>query len=51
MSKFFTVSVQPKEVAEILSEKENNQLVSIIDKLLIQNIQLQINYTCAEKSL
>lgn len=51
MSKNIIVSVQPPEVADILSERENVQLINIIDKLLINDIQLQINYTYAEKSL
>ncbi len=38
------VSIQPKEVPQILSESEMNQLTNLIDKLLVKGVKLEINY-------
>jgi len=51
MSDKFNVSIQPKEVSKILSKDETSQLITIIDKLLQNGIQLKLNYTLIPKSV
>lgn len=44
-----TVSIQPKEVPNLLNKFEMNQLISIIDKLLSKGIKLDISYKSCQK--
>ncbi len=44
-----TVSIQPKEVSNILNESELNQLLKIIDKLVSKGIELNISYKSCQK--
>jgi hypothetical protein len=39
------VVIQPQEIREVLSDNEMSTLYSILDKLLIAGIQLQLAYS------
>lgn len=51
MSVKHTVLIQPQEVPQILNKSEINQLINLIDKLLVNGVKLEINYTSCQKSV
>ena len=44
-----TVSIQPKEVSNVLNESELHQLLNIIDKLIPKGIKLDISYKSCQR--
>lgn len=51
MSDKFNVTIQPEGVSKVLNKDELSQLTTLIDKLLLNGIQLEVNYTLIPKSV